>query len=237
MNKTLFSLSAVLGFTVTFSAYAAADFNGVWQVTQPIAALKTHDGKTPPLLPDAAKLYAERSALYNANQAKQYDPAEQSCKPLGPWRNLYDASLPQAIQPFEIQQGATRLMFGYTWNRMLRFVDIKNEFSDIAGPTYYGTSIGKWDGNTLVITGKMFNDSTLLDAAGMPHSDALQTVERLSLTDANTLEDRITIIDPQIFSKDWETVVTFKKLPAGTKIQEDLCLQRKNITLKSPVAE
>lgn len=234
------TITAIAMTSLLLSALAQAatpNFNGVWQVTRPISELKTVDGSTPPLLPDAKQLYETRLAKFKAGKAKEYDASLTACKPLGAARNLYDSSLPSAIQPFEIQQGDNRLMFGYTFNRLLRFVDIKNEFSDIPGPTYYGTSIARWDGETLVITGKMFNDGTLLDAAGMPHSDELQTIERLRLKDANTLENRITFKDSKTFAKDWQTVVTFRKLPAGTRIQEDLCLQRLNITLSSPIAD
>lgn len=237
-GMTALTLGLSLGMaSMALGADKTPNFNGVWQVTTPVNQLKTADGKAPPLLPAAQKIYDQRLAQFKAGKAMEYDPTFQGCKPLGAPRNMYDGSQPAEIQPFEIQQSATRLMFGYTFNRMVRFVDIKKEFGEIAGPTYYGTSIGKWDGNTLVITGKMYHDTTLLDAAGMPHSDELETVERLTLKDSNTLENRITFKDKQTFSKNWDAVMTFKKLPAGTKIQEDVCLQRMNITLKSPVAE
>lgn len=236
------AVALTLGLLLSDASWAALskekNFNGVWQVTTPITQLKTADGKTPPLLPEAQKLYAERTAQFKAGKAKEYDPTLQGCKPIGAPRNTYDGSLPAAIQPFEIQQNESRLMFGYTFNRTMRFVDIKNQFGDIPGPTYYGTSIGKWQGNTLVVTGKMFNEGTLLDAAGMPHSDELEVVERFTLKDnGNTLESRMTFKDPNTFSKSWDATVSYKKLPAGTRIQEDLCLQRLNITLQSPVAE
>lgn len=234
------ALTATLSIAVASLAGAAntPNFNGVWQVTTPVTQLKTADGKAPPLLPEAQKTYNRRVALFKAGKAKDYDATLQGCKPLGTPRNIYDGSIPAEIQPFEIQQGETKVFFGYTFNRTDRFVDIKDSFGEIAGPTYYGTSIGQWQGDTLVVTGRMFNEITLLDAAGMPHSDELETVERFKLLDGgNGLEDRITFKDKKTFSKDWEAVVRFKKLPAGTKIQEDICLQRLNITLKSPVAE
>ncbi|MGC3982892.1 MAG: hypothetical protein QM808_16700 [Steroidobacteraceae bacterium] len=234
---TALSLSLAVS-AVCSAASKTPNFNGVWQIVDPVTQLKAADGKAPPLTSEAKKTYDRRVALFKAGKANEYDPTLQGCKPLGAPRNIYDGSQPADIQPFEIQQNDTRLMFGYTFNRTMRFVDIKKDFGDIPGPTYYGTSIGKWEGETLVVTGKMFNDITLLDAAGMPHSDELETVERFTLKDGgNTLEDRITFKDKNTFSKNWDAVVKFKKLPAGTKIQEDLCLQRLNITLKSPVAE
>lgn len=213
------------------------DFTGVWQVIDPVMQLTTSDGKTPPLLPESQSLYEERVALFEAGNVSDYDPVFQGCKPMGAPRNLYDGSQPESIQPFEIQQREDALMFGYTFNRALRFVDIVDQFREIPGPTYYGTSIAHWDGDSLEITGKKYQQSTLLDAAGMTHSDELVTVERLRLLDENTLEDRITYKDPKTFSNDWEATFTFRKLPADTRIQDDFCLQRLNIKLFTPLKD
>lgn len=235
LGALAFSLSLVNPVWVAAAA-GTPDFNGVWQVITPVIQLKTSDGKAPPLTAAAQKVYGERLAKFKAGKAKDYDPTLQSCKPMGAPRNSYDGSLPSEIQPFEIQQGESKLMFGYTFNRTERFVDIKPKFGDIAGPTYYGTWIAKWQGQTLVMTGKMLNEGTLLDAAGMPHSEALEVTERLTLKDSNTLVSTLSFQDPATFTKAWKTTVTYKKLPAGTRIQEDFCLERLNITLKSAVA-
>lgn len=227
------ALTLGLSLTVCSAGMATSkvpDLNGVWQVTNPVVQLKTVDGKAPPLLPESQKVYDERIAKLKAGKAREYDPSLQSCKPLGEPRMGYESK----DFPFEIQQGEDRLMFGYQWNRMVRFVDVKNEFGDVAGPTYMSTSIAKWDGNTLVVTSKEINDITLLDASGMPHSEDLELTERFTLKDnGNTLEERITFKDPKTFSKAWDTVVSYKKLP-GARIAEDLCLERLNITLRSP---
>ena len=70
-------------------------------------------------------------------------------------------------------------------------------------------------------------DNTLLDSAGLPHSESLKVTEKVRLLDNGaTLENRITIDDPETFTQPWETVVRFKKLPKGTEIKEDICLDR-----------
>ena len=60
-----------------------------------------------------------------------------------------------------------------------------------------GDSIGRWEGNTLVVDVANFNDQTWLDRAGNFHSDALHVVERYTRTDANTITYEATIEDPQ----------------------------------------
>jgi len=89
-----------------------------------------------------------------------------------------------------------------------------------------GKSIGRWEGNTLVVDTNSYNDATWLDDSGLPHSDELHTVERLKLARGGTeLIDTITIDDPQTFAKPWQTVMVFRKDP-GAIIKEDYCLGR-----------
>jgi hypothetical protein len=66
---------------------------------------------------------------------------------------------------------------------------------------------------------------TLMDSAGLPHSDELVMTEHLRLRDDNTLENRIRFEDPLTFSRPWETVVTYHR-QAGARLKEDVCLDR-----------
>jgi hypothetical protein len=59
----------------------------------------------------------------------------------------------------------------------------------------------------------------------VPHGFGLKVVERLTLKDADTLEDRITIEDPEYFTKAWSTVLTYKRQPDAI-FPEDVCLDR-----------
>jgi hypothetical protein len=194
-------------------------FEGVWQIDKPVTMLQTADGQAPPLKPAARALYDQRIAKFKAGAAKSYDNTF-ICKPMGDPRTSYEG------QPFDIVQGEDTIFVGYTWNRMVRFIYMKDKHGEILGPAYYGTWIGKWDGDTLVFDGVGFNDTTLLDAAGMPHSEALHIVQRLSLKDSgNTLVIQTRFEDTKTFSKPWTAQHTYQKLP-GAIIQEDVCPQR-----------
>lgn len=204
----------------------AADLRieGVWQVVKPITQLKTADGKTPPLLPDAKKIYAERTARLQAGD-RGFDPTTV-CKPMGEPRTAYDAE----GGLFEILINPRVVLFTHTWNRMVRFVYVSDAPVDVIGPAYYGTANARWDGQTLVVDAQGFHEQTLLDAAGMPHSDELHLIQRYTVKNGGkTLEQRIRVEDPKIFSQPWETVVTYQRKP-GAAIPEDVCLQRKGIT-------
>jgi len=69
--------------------------------------------------------------------------------------------------------------------------------------TWMGDSVGRWEGDTLVVDTKSFNDQSWFDRAGNYHSDALHVVERYTPIDANIINYEATIEDPKIFSRAW----------------------------------
>lgn len=194
---------------------ARPDFEGVWQITTPVIHLRSADGKAPPLRPEARKLYDQRSALRKAGKAQDYD-ATILCKPMGEPRIGYEG------QPFDIVQNDQVIFVGYAWNSMARFVYLREQHGEIAGPSYQGSWIGKWDGDSLVFDGIGFHETTLLDAAGMPHSAELHVVQRLTLkSGGRQLEIRTTFTDATIFTRPWSTVHTYRRRPGA--LQSTAC--------------
>jgi hypothetical protein len=66
-----------------------------------------------------------------------------------------------------------------------------------------GASRGRWEGTTLVIESTNFNDWSWLDSAAGFHSDAMRTVERITPIDRDTLDYKITVTDPKVFTRPW----------------------------------
>jgi hypothetical protein len=98
--------------------------------------------------------------------------------------------------------------FLYEENRAFRIVRVAAQHADPADwdPSYMGDGIASWtDGPALVIDSTNFkSDRMYLDPTGVPVSDKLHVVERLTLkSGGKELEDLITIDDPVIFSKPW----------------------------------
>jgi len=206
------------GLIASGTATAASDFSGVWQVEKAIQELKTVDGKAPPLKPEAAKVYAEHRKLWKAGDLS-FDPTSKCISPGLP-RMLY---LPY---PFEIVQGQKKLVYLFEWNYWNRRVYLDTA-KEVPYPLSLGLSKGQWEGETLVVkTTDLSADNTLLDSAGMPRSEAMKITEKMRLLTPTTLEVRFTIDDPETFTQPWDTVVRFKKLPKGTDIKEDICLDR-----------
>lgn len=206
------------------TAALAADFDGVWQVIQPIVQLKTTDGSEPPLKPEALRTYRARAEQLAANN-RAFDATLQ-CKPMGEPRTAYDP----AGGPFEILVNKTVVAFAYTWNRMIRFAYISSAPPDPIGPTYYGTANAHWQGKSLIVDAQEFHDQTLLDAAGMPHSEQLKLTERYTLLKGGReLQEILRFDDPAVFTRPWQATVTYRRLPEA-RILEDVCIERLGIT-------
>jgi hypothetical protein len=203
-------------------AQATPNINGVWEVAGKIQELKTVDGKTPPLRPAAAKVYAEHVAMWKKGDLS-YDPTARCIGPGLP-RMLY---LPY---PFQIIQHdhPKEITYLFQWNYWDGHVYLTKKQLPVPYPLSLGVSTGQWQGDTLVIhTYGLRADNTLLDAAGMPHSTQMQVWQHIHLTDhRRVMVDRVTIDDPETFTRSWDTEVRFRRLPADTEIPLDICLDR-----------
>jgi hypothetical protein len=92
-------------------------------------------------------------------------------------------------------------------------------------PTWYGHSIGHWEGNTLVVDTVGLNDKFWLDSAGTPHTEQLHLIERFTRTDYNTLQRVVTIDDPGTFTKPFDVTYTAKLGEPGSEILEYFCIE------------
>jgi hypothetical protein len=199
------------------SAQAAPDLQGVWRIAKPTVSLQPVQGEIP--------FTAKGKALYAANRAARakgdlaYDLTQVRCSSPGPSRMMLTPDR------FRIFQLPTLITLQFEWNRLYRHVDMRggNIEDPLIGPMM-GFSTGRWSGDDLVITTQYISERTLLDAL-IPHSDALKLTERLRLVDADTLEDRLTIEDPETFTRPWEASITYRREAEGA-FREDVCLDR-----------
>jgi hypothetical protein len=89
-------------------------------------------------------------------------------------------------------------------------------------PTYMGHSIGKWEGDTLVIDSVGFADSTMI-AGGVPHSDQMRIVERIRRVAPDWMEIQTTITDPVVLAEPYTTTSSYRHLTDD--IKEYICLE------------
>jgi hypothetical protein len=89
-------------------------------------------------------------------------------------------------------------------------------------PTYYGHSIGSWDGDTLVVDTVGFNERSWIDTQGLLHTDRLHQIERFTRVDFDSLEYEVTIDDPGAYTEPW-TAGFLLQWSDGTEIFEYIC--------------
>ncbi len=94
-------------------------------------------------------------------------------------------------------------------------------------PTWFGYSIGTWEGETFVVDTVGFNDQSWLDDGGHPHSDAMHVTERFQRRDFGHMDIQITIDDPKAYAKPFTVTVAFR-LQSDTEFIEDICENEKD---------
>ena len=80
-------------------------------------------------------------------------------------------------------------------------------------PSYMGDSVGHWEGDTLVVDVTGFNDKTWLGPTGTFHTEALHVTERYTRVDYNTINYDVTMEDPNVLTKPWNTHSTIMLRP------------------------
>jgi len=164
-----------------------------------------------PILPWAEALSRQRAADLGK------DAPFSRCLPL-PVPTIFTEPL-----PFKILQmpTLTAILFESQGRYRQIFTDGRSLPKD-PQPTWLGYSVGKWEGDTLVVETTGFNDQSWLDARGHPHTDALRVTERFRRPDFGHIELRATIDDPKAYSRPWTVTIPIELVP-DTELLEQVC--------------
>ena len=146
-------------------------------------------------------------ALWKSYDASVDGDYTGACLPFGLTRSM------NSPDPIQIMQSPTYLALLYEQNTWFKVIPVDGREHRKGVATWFGDSVGKWDGDTLVVDTWNFNGRTRLDTIGHPHSDQLHTVERFTRTDAAHISYEITVEDPKVFSKPWKNTRTFTLRP------------------------
>jgi hypothetical protein len=129
-----------------------------------------------------------------------------SCMPFGLSRSV------NSPYPVQIMQNERYVALLFEQNTWFHVVPLRpREGGTDRDPTWFGSSIGRWDGDTLVVDTIGFNGYTRLDTVGHPHSDGLHLIQTFRATDADHLAYTMTIDDPQMYTKPWTNERTFTR--------------------------
>ncbi|HTB20321.1 MAG TPA: carboxypeptidase-like regulatory domain-containing protein [Bryobacteraceae bacterium] len=181
------------------------DLSGVW------FAQRTVDAGTPEPRPWVEALLRERAA----NNSK--DAPGAHCLP----RGITSAG---ALFPYKLVQTPTLLVMLFEddipSHRQV-FLDGRSHPKD-PNPMWMGHSIGRWEGDTLVVDTVGFDDRSWLDTQGHAHTEMLRVTERFRRPDLGHLEIEFTIDDPEAYAKPWK-ILRASELDANDDIGEYVC--------------
>ena len=149
---------------------------------------------------------------------------EVSCLPNG----MPAQMRPPAQLPIQILETPGQVTVLFEYFGVFRNIYLNEKMPEEPDPAFMGTSVGHWEGDTLVVETIALHEQTRV--FNVPHSDQLRLVERMRRTGPDTMEDRITMTDPAIFTRPWTWVVKLKKVP-GMKIMEYICVNERNDVL------
>ncbi len=199
-----------LALCVASIAQRAPDFSGIYQGGGSINDISEglKPGESLPLRPEARKILEAR---------KSQDDPQASCLPSGvPRISPY---------PWRIVQTPTHIFFLFEANihsyRQI-FMDGRKHPADL-DPTWYGHSIGHFEGKTLVVDTIGFNDRFWFDFKGHPHTERLHIIERYTLDGKSKLVNQTTIDDPGAYEKPFQVTFTAERAPAGDELMEYIC--------------
>ena len=189
----------------------AADLSGVWTKLD-VPHRHFNAENIPPMLPWAAEQFkAIREGVERPNDQGRddLDPVVIECAPPGLTRIM---GYPEQF-PFEIIQIPGRVLFYFELGHWVRqiWTDGRDHIEN-PDPSWMGDSIGRWDGDTLVVDTIGLKEAWI-DNRGYPHSDAFHVVERIRRVDQDTLEVNFTFEDPKAYQGSWEGKLAYRLRP------------------------
>lgn len=158
-------------------------------------------------------------AQYDSRLVTQMEPHTR-CKPSGGPRQF---QTPYGVEIDEFPSIKRIYIFDIGGPHTFRtvYMDGRSHPRDFV-PTYYGHSIGWWEGDTLVIDTVGYNEGFWPDRRGLPHTSAMHTVERLTRLDEGTMKYEITFDDPGAYTAPWTGTFNLRWNP-GIELFEYIC--------------
>jgi hypothetical protein len=190
------------------------DLSGIWRSADGkyLGNVAADEPGGAPFQPWAAAVYKERQE----NLAK--DRPSGHCLP----HAVPDGMMVRS-GPFKIAQTPGVVFVLYEeFNHYRQIFTDGRSLPSVTSPSWYGYSVGRWEGDTFVVDTAGFNDKSWLDDPGHPHTEAMRVTERFTRRDFGHLEIRITIDDPKAYTRPWTISARFDLMP-DTELIENIC--------------
>jgi hypothetical protein len=178
-------------------------------------------------LPDAidpARTFDLPYTDWGLKQWKAYDPVGKgdyagNCLPFGMSRNV---NSPHGVQILQSPDAIAFLWEQNTWHTWVP-TNASFKWPDDLPESWTGKSVGRWDGDTLVIETTNFNGYTKLDTNGHPHSKQLKMTQTFLRTDDRTIQHTVTVEDPRAYTQPWMNARTWTLKGAQDVLMEYSC--------------
>ena len=163
--------------------------------------------------------------IYRQRVLLKDDPMFQHCLPPGGPRMFQNRYGFQFLEQRD-RQRIFVMMGGGNRNWRLIYTDGREQKGQVEGdadnPLYFGRAVGRWEGETLVVDTKGFNERFWFSNGGLPHTSQLHLVERFARPDFDTLRYDVTVEDPGAYTRPWSTAWTLRWMP-GEDMPEYFC--------------
>jgi hypothetical protein len=228
------------------------DFSGIWQANNTANwDLQTHEARPmvgqPGLLPNSVVLAAPVLGLgaigwvppgqgvvegdeipYQSWAAQRKKENLEHWMDRDPEIKCFQPGVPRAMympQPFQIIQSQSKIMMVFQFANAQRTIHL-NKMESYPNVAYMGYSVGRWEGDTLVVDTSNFTDATWFDRAGNFHSDALHVVERYTPMGHDVIRYEATIEDPQVFTRPWKiSMPLYRRLEPNVELMDFRCVE------------
>jgi hypothetical protein len=146
--------------------------------------------------------------------------ARSSCRPAGvPGFMMF------IVEPIFFVQSPKKVLMIHSGNEEVRRIYLDVPHSENPKPSWYGESVGHYEGDTLVIDTIGLNDKTFVDNYRTPHTERLHVVERWTLIDdGKAMEVNIKVEDPDTFNAPWSAVQRYRRV-APRELGEEACAE------------
>ena len=214
MRYSLYLLSCALigGALPALAQSKTPDLSGMWDGAHPTGdiARALPKGEKIPFTPLGLEKYKNVDMATNPNG---------QCLPPGPSRSVTGPSPFQIVQSPDI----VAILFENHFDFRMIYINGKHP-ADVADyPTFMGHSIGKWEGDTLVVDTVGMNDRTWLDSNGLQHSEKLHLTEKFSKKGNDTIHYAVTYEDPVYFTKPWTFDLEVVRQKKDDRLLEYVC--------------
>ncbi len=196
------------------------DLNGVWVGGGPVNDLETQGGLKKGELEALMLPWAKEQFAYRAKHEEE-DP-HYFCMPMGvprstpyPFRFVQNYTDRKPTHIFQLHEGNI-----HTFRQI--FMDGRKHPAEIDA-SWFGHSIGWYEGDTLVIDTVGYNDRFWMDHRGHPHSEKMHTIERWTRKDMGHLENKVTIDDPGTYTKPFTVTFNARLSNPGDEMMEYIC--------------